>query len=184
VPLFRRREPLHERLAREGGLDPRPLPETGPFGWMETGIHGVPRHREWDAVVAIEAEGIEGDQARFVALADETLLVEEGEDVEPLAQALDDVVQPPYRAEAVRRGESQWAVGVRRIEVVELEDDPEGETLTLTSRDGERTLLVDGSPAFGSIPALERLGAARAESYVIEGQRLTEGIWEVRVTAL
>lgn len=183
MPLFRR-EPLHERLAREGGLNPRPLPEAGPPGWMETGIHGVPRHREWDAVVTVEAEGLEGDQARFVALPDETLLVEEGEDVEPLVEALDDVVQPPYRAEAVRRGENQWAVGVRRIEVIELQDDPEGETLTLTSREGERTLLVDGAPAFGSIPALERLGSARAESYIVEGQRLTEGLWEVRVTAL
>jgi hypothetical protein len=184
VALFRRREPLHERLAREGGLNPHPLPEAGPPGWMETGIHGVPRQREWDAVVAVEAEGVEGDQARFVALPDETLLVEQGEDVEPLAQALDEIVQPPYRAEAVRRGPAQWAVGVRRIEVVELEDDPEGETLTLTSRDGERTLLVDGAPVFGSIPALERLGAARAESYVVEGLRLAEGLWEVRVTAL
>ncbi len=184
MPLFGRREPLHERLAREGGLDPRELPEAGPPGRMETGIHGVPRQREWDAVVAVEAEGVEGDQARFVALADETLVVEEGEDVEPLAQALDDVVQPPYRAEAVRRGPAQWAVGVRRIAVVELEDDPEGETLTLTSRDGERTLLVDGAPAFGSIPALERLGSARAESYVLEGRRLTEGLWEVRITPL
>ena len=183
MPLFRRRETLHERLAREGGLS-SPLPEAGPPGWMETGIHGVPRHREWDAVVAVEAEGVEGDQVRFVALPDETLLVEEGQDVEPLAAALDDVVQPPYRAEAVRRGEAQWAVGVRRIEVVELEDDPEGESLTLTSRDGERTLLVDGVPAFGSIPALERLGATRGESYVVEGQRLAESIWEVRVTPL
>jgi hypothetical protein len=184
VPLFRRREPLHERLAREGGLNPRPLPEAGPPGWMEAGIHGVPRHRQWDAVVTVEAEGVEGDQVSFVALTDETLVVDEGGDVEAIAQALDEVVQPPYRAEAVRRGETTWAVGVRRIEVVELEDDPEGETLTLTARDGERTLLVDGAPAFGSIPALERLGSARGESYVVEGRRLVEGVWEVKVTAL
>ena len=87
--LFRRREPLHERLAREGGLGPQPLPEAAPPGWMETGIHGVQRPREWDAVVTVEAEGVEGDRALFVALADQTLLVEEGENVEPLANALD-----------------------------------------------------------------------------------------------
>ncbi len=184
MPLFRRREPLHERLAREGGLSAKPLPEPGPPGWMETGIHGVPRQREWDAVVPVEAEGVEGDQARFVALPDETLIVEEGTDVEPLADALDAVVQPPYRAEAVRRGEAHWAVGVRRIEVVELEDDPEGDSVTLTSRDGERTLLVDGAPAFGSIPALEHVGAARGESYVVEAHRLSGSLWEVRVTPL
>jgi hypothetical protein len=184
VPLFRRREPIHERLAREGGLGVPPLQEPGPPGWMETGIHGVPRAREWDAVVTIEAEGVEGDEVRFVALADETLLVEQGEDVEPIAQALDNTVPPPYRAEAVRRGETTWAVGVRRIEVVELQDDPEGAELTLTVRDGERTLLVDGRSTFGSIPALEELGARRGSSYVVQGRRLTGGLWEVRVGPL
>jgi hypothetical protein len=208
VPLFRRRESLHDRLAREGGLGGGPPPEPAePWGaegdpasaaagsadpagdasghrWMETGVHGVPRQREWDAVVAVEAEGVEGDRVRFVALGDDTLVVEEGEDVEPIAAALDDVVDPPYRAEAVRRGETSWAVGLRRIEVVELTDDPGGDELTLTVRDGGRTLLVDGASTFGSIPALERLGAARGESYVVEGRRLTDNVWEVRVTPL
>jgi hypothetical protein len=181
---FFRREPLHERLAREGGLRTDPLPEVAPPGWMETGIHGVHRPREWDAVVTVEAEGVEGDRVRFVALPDETLLLEEGEHVDSLADALDGVVPPPYRAEAVRRGETRWAVGMRRIEVVELPDDPEGNEVMLTVRDGERTLLVDGRPAFGSIPALEQLGAARAESYVVQGQRLTDALWEVRVVPL
>jgi hypothetical protein len=181
---FFRREPLHERLAREGGLRTDPLPEVAPPGWMETGIHGVHRPREWDAVVTVEAEGVEGDRVRFVALPDETLLLEEGEHVDSLADALDGVVPPPYRAEAVRRGETRWAVGMRRIEVVELPDDPEGNEVMLTVRDGERTLLVDGKPAFGSIPVLEQLGAARAESYVVQGQRLTDALWEVRVVPL
>ena len=182
--LFRRREPLHERLAREGGLSSQPLPEAGPPGWMETGIHGVQRAREWDAVVTVEAEGVEGDRARFVALPDNTLLVEEGENVDALADGLDGVAPPPYRAEAVRRGETQWAVGIRRIEVVALPDAPEGHELSLTVRDGERTLLVDGAPAFGSLPALEGLGEARGESYVVQGQRLADDLWEVRVVPL
>ena len=184
MALFRRREPLHERLAREGGLRASPLPEAGPPGWMESGIHGVHRAREWDAVVTVEAEGVRGDRALFVALPDQTLLIEAGEDVDPLADALDGVVSPPYRAEAVRRSETQWAVGVRRIEVVELADDPEGDELMLTVREGERMLLVDGRPVFGSIPALERLGAARGQSYVVQGQRLAAGLWEVRVVPL
>jgi hypothetical protein len=152
---------------------------------METGIHGVPRHREWDAVVAVEAEGIEGDTVHFVALPDNTLLVEEEVDAEPLAAALDDTVDLPYRAEAVRRGDSQWAVGVRRIEVVDLGDDaPSGDELTLTYRDGDHELLVDGEPEFGSIPALERIGQARASSYVVQGRRLVDSLWEIRVVPL
>jgi hypothetical protein len=184
VPLFRRNEPLHERLAREGGLVQPPLAEPSPPGWMETGVHGVPREREWETVVTVEVEGVEGDRARFVALPDETLLVDEGVDVEPLAAALDEVVKPPYRAEAVRRGETRWAIGVRRIEVIDLPDDPGGESVTVTSRDGERTQLVDGMPVFGSVPALEQLGAARADSYVVEAHRLDGSVWEVRVLPL
>jgi len=91
VGLFRRREPLHEQLARQGGLAADPIEKPGPPGWMETGIHGVPRAREWDTVVTVEAEGVEGESARFVALHGDVLVVEEGEDVEPLAHAVDQV---------------------------------------------------------------------------------------------
>jgi hypothetical protein len=185
VGLFRRSEPLHERLAREGGLAPPPLAEPPPPGWMETGIHGIHRERQWDAVVTVEAEGVEGDAVHFVALPDNTLLVDEDVDADPLAAALDDTFDSPYRAEAVRRGESQWAVGIRRIEVVDLGDNsPDGEELTLTWRDGNHELLVDGTPAFGSIAALQRLGESRADSYVIQGRRLADRLWEIRVAPL
>lgn len=180
--LFRRNKPLHEQLAEEGGMQLEPLPEAGPPGWMDVGVHGVSRPREWDAVVTVEAE-VEGDRARFVALPD-TLLVEEGGDVQPLANALEDVATVPYRAEAVRRGASQWAVGIRQIQVVELPDGPHGDELTLTVRDGSRTLEVDGATDTGSVPALEALGEARGESYVVQGQRLDRDLWEVRVVPL
>jgi len=186
VGLFRRSEPLHERLAREGGLTAEPLQEPAPPGWMETGIHGVHRPKQWDAVVAVEAEGVQGDAVHFVALPDDTLLVEEEVDAEPIAAALDGTVDPPYRAEAVRQGETQWAVGIRRIEVVDLaEDPPEGDEVTLTWRDGSHELMVDGALAFGSIPALEQVGQERgASSYVVQGRRLADTLWEVRVTPL
>jgi hypothetical protein len=206
VPLFRRREPLHERLAREGGLNPAPLPEPGPQrdaeggpvsrpggsgfagaasspAWMETGVHGVPQARRWDTVVTVEAEGVEGDTARFVAVDGDTLVVEEGGDVEALAAALDDVVQTPYRAEAQRRSETQWAVGIHKIRLVQLPDDPEGEEVTLTVAGGERTLTVDGAPAFGSIPELERLGGDRSD-VVVQARRLEGSLWEVEVLPL
>jgi hypothetical protein len=185
VGLFRRREPLHQQLARQGGLDTEPLSGTRPPGWMETGIHGVPRAREWDVVFAVDAEGVEGDRVRFVALPDDTLLVEEGEDVEPLAAAIDQTgAAPPYRAEGARRGETQWAVGLRAIDVVELPDDPGGDELTLTVHDGERTLLVDGAHAFASVPQLDEVGAARGRSYVVRATRLDGSIWEVEAMPL
>jgi hypothetical protein len=185
VGLFRRREPLHRQLAREGGLEVEPFSGTRPPGWMETGIHGVPRAREWDVVLAVDAEAVAGDRARFVALPDDTLLVEEGEDVEPLAAAIDQTgAAPPYRAEAARRSETQWAVGLRAIDVVELPDDPGGDELTLTVNDGERTLLVDGAQAFGSVPQLDEFGSSRGRSYVVRARRLDGSLWEAEAMPL
>ena len=120
--IWRRREPLHERLAREGGLGrTQPQPHDTTPRWGEAGIHGVPRPREWDAVVLATAPH-DGDWLSFVALPDGTL-VTESEDasddaLSPLAAALETSVQPPYRAEAVKRGENQFAVAARRIEVL------------------------------------------------------------------
>lgn len=182
--LFRKREPLHRRLAREGGLEQRPPHDTAPPGWVETGIHGVHRPREWDAVVAVDAPAAAGEEARFAVLPDGTLAAEEGAAAAVLAGALEGTLEPPYRAEAVRRGETQWAVGLRRIEVVELGEDVEGRELTLTVRDGERALVVDGAERQGGFTELERLGEERAESFVVEATRLAGSLWEIRVVPL
>ncbi len=151
---------------------------------MEPGIHGVPRAREWDAVVTVEAEGVQGETARFVALPGDVLLVEEGGEVEPLASAVDLVARVPYRAEAARQGESQWAVGIRELDVVELLDDPGGEEITLTVNDRERELLVDGAHAFAALPALERFGETRGSAYVVRAKRLDGAVWEVEAMPL
>ena len=178
MSLFRRREPLHERLAREGGLTEGEPYDTTPR-WGEAGIHGVARPRRWDAVVAVQTE-LDGERAAFVALPDSTLIVEDGpDDVQPIADAVETELQPPYRAEAVRRGEGVWAVAARRIEVVQLHHD--GDELQLTVRDGERTLLVDDEPGFGSIRELEALAGGDA---VIRATRIDGQDWEVRIERL
>lgn len=182
--LFRRRESLSERLAREGGIDLDPLPEPGPPGWMETGIHGVPQARAWDSVVTVEVEGVSGDRARFVALADDTIVVEEGADVEPLAVAVEQAATIPYRAEASRRSETQWVVGISEIEVVELPDDPGGDEVTLSIHEGGHDLTVDGAPAYGTIAELERYGASRGSSYVVQARRIDGTAWEVQAMPL
>lgn len=183
---FRRREPLHERLRREGGLqepervEPKPV-EPGPR-WGEVGIHGIHRQRVWDAVETVEAPALAGQEARFVALPDGTLVVEGGEDdPRPLAEALEASLQPPYRAEAVRRGDGWWAVAGRRIRLVEVAEDVAGEHVTVTMRSGERTVEVDGERVFGALPTLERLVGDDA---VLRAQRIDETLWEVEVTPL
>jgi hypothetical protein len=188
VTFFRRREPLHDRLAREGGLTGRPVSPPDLLGRLSgAGIHGLQRLREWDAVVTVDAPPLQGDRATFVSLPDGTLLVEDGDeraDLAPLAAAVEAELEPPYRAEAVRRQDTLWAVAARQIEVVALADDPGGDELTLTLREGERELIVDRARTFGSIPALEQLASARFESYVIRAARLDGDLWELDVSPL
>jgi hypothetical protein len=180
--LFRRSKPLHERLAEEGGLverSPRQPLYTGAI--RETGIHGVPREREYDAVVTVEAPDVDGAGARFVTLADGTLLVEEGDgDFAALADAIEQEMKPPYRALATRRGETQWAVGAHQLRVVELPE-PGGDEVELALHGDERTLVIDGERVFGTIPELERLTDGDS---VIRAARLDGDAWEVRVDPL
>jgi hypothetical protein len=180
VGLFRRK-PLHQRLAEEGGLverSTRPL-FTGVI--PETGIHGVPRERQYDVVVAVEAPDVEGTTARFVVLEDRSLLIEEGDgDLTALAKAIEREVKAPYRATAIRRGHTQWAVAAHGLRVIELPE-PGGDEIELVLRGEERTLVVDGNRSFGTLPELEVLADGDA---VIRAARLDGALWEVRVDPL
>ena len=181
------REPIHKKLARDAGLEQgdRPQPvDPGPH-WGEVGIHGVPRPRRWDAVGSAEAAGLTGDEVHFVALPNGDLVVDEEEPpdtVAPLAEAIEQAIAPPYRAEAVRRDREIWAVAARRVEVAELET--AGDELELTVHDGERTLTLDGERSFGSVPQLERLGSREGAAYVVRARRLEDRLWEVEVNPL
>jgi hypothetical protein len=173
--LIFRRESLHEKLAREGGLLESPGEDTR-APWDKAGIHGVHRPREWDEVAAVDAD-VPGERARFVVLDDDQILVEEGpDDVESLIDPLS--LEPPYRAEGVRRAGGVWAVAARRIEVVELPG-VEGTELELSQHAGERTLVVDGERRFGSIPLLEREG-----DHTIRATRLNGDLWEIEASLL
>jgi hypothetical protein len=183
---FFRREPLHERLAREGGMTERP-PQGAPRPlWQEPGVTGLHRPREADAVVTVDAPEVEGNAVRFVSLPDGSLLVEEGPDspLDALAGAVEQAVRPPYRARAIRRGETLWAVEARRIEVLPLPDGPEGEAIDLAHTADGSTLEVDGEQIFGSLPALEQRGEREGREYTVHAERLDGDLWEVRAAAL
>jgi hypothetical protein len=173
LSLFRRREPLHVRLAREGGLSLDEESPASPAPWDAAGIHGLQRHREWDVVTTVEAPEVAGDRASFVAVSADELVIEEGPaTVAPLAEAVERDLAPPYRAEAVRRESGLWAVAARRIELVTLAG-VRGEEIELTSHGDERTLLVDGERSFGSVAALER------PDHVVRARRVDGDTWEV-----
>ena len=182
-----RREPIHKKLAREAGLE-QPEPggpvDTTP-NWGVTGIHGVPRQRRWDAVATAEAPGLSGDRVHFVALPNGDLVVDEDEPPDtlaPLAEAVEQTLEPPYRAEGVRQGEDVWAVAARRIAVASFR--AAGGELELVATDEGRTLTVDGERAFGSVPELERIGREKSDRYVIRASRLDEDSWEIEADPL
>jgi len=182
-----RREPLHKKLAREARLEQQtesPIVDPGPH-WGVTGIHGVPRPRRWDAVASADAPGLAGDEVHFVAVPTGDLVVDEDEPegtLAPLAEALEQTLQPPYRAEAVRQGEDVWAVAARRIQVAEF--DADGDHLELVVNRDERSLAVDGMRVFGSVPELERLGSGEGDSYVVRASRVEGRLWEVKTSPL
>ncbi len=162
--LFRRSRPLHEQLAQKAELDigQKPRAPSAFSGFLHdlaadtVGIHGVPRPREWDMVTTADAD-LPGDEVHFVALPDGTLVVDE--DVPdgalvPLAEAVELTINPPYRAEGVRRDQRVWAVGVKQIQVRAYPDEGEDE--------------------------LERV----EDGQVILGRRLEGDLFEIEVTPL
>jgi hypothetical protein len=186
VPFWRREKPLHEQLAEEGGIAFPNEATRDVAPWDQAGVHGIPRPREWDAVVTVEAD-LPGDGFGFVTLGDGTVVVDEdveADAVGPLADAVETQLNRPYRAEAARRGERLWAVGARKIEVAELEEEIGGDTVELAVQsDGQRTVLVDGALAMGDFASLE----ARARglpAFVIRADRIDGDLWEVRVEPL
>jgi hypothetical protein len=167
--LFRR-GPIHKQLGRalEAHDDAR-------APWDNVGIHGLQRAREWDEVVAVEAD-LPGERASFVVEDDEIVIEDGPDDVAVLADAIS--IAPPFRVEAVKRGESVWAVAARRVEIVSLPG-VEGDELELTQHGGARSLRIDGHTGFGSIPALEREG-----DFAVRGRRLDGDRWEIEASLL
>ena len=108
-------------------------------------------------MVATARAELPGDEVHFSALPDGTLVVEEDVpdgSLTPLAEAIEATLNPPYRAEAVRREDGIWAVGASRIRVREF---PEAE-------DDELELVEDGS--------------------IVIGRRLDGDLFEIQVTPL
>ena len=149
--------------------------------WPVVGVTGIPRVREWDAVVTAEVPALEGDGLSFVALEDGRVLPAQAE---PLARALDSSLARPYRADAVRRRDAVWAAGAHSIDVVELEDDPGGKEAELVWDGAARSLRIDGTPSLGTSAELEAIGRARSSTYVVFATRIDGRLWAVDVTPL
>jgi hypothetical protein len=121
-----------------------------------------------------------------VALSDGTLVVDEDEPEDALASLADAVEQaipPPYRAEAVRKGPETWAVAASRVAIASIPG-LGGDQAELTSTRDGRILRIDGRTTMGSARELERLGETEGTEYVVLARRLDGDVWEVEATAL
>jgi hypothetical protein len=189
VPLFRRRKPLHEELAEGTGLlewqstyEPAPRLFQGTLDVLHGG-----RPRRWDAVATTEAPGLEGNELEFTALPDGTLLVDEELPegaLSPLAEAIEQSVAAPYRAHAVRGEGELWGVAANRIDVLEVPEEVDGDTVSLAVQGEQRTLLIDDRPGWSDVPTLEAYARERHEEFVLHAERLDGDLWAVRVNAL
>ena len=159
---------------------------TLPSSFGEPGVHTPARPRRWDAVVTVEAPELDGDAIHFSSLPDGSLVLDADDEraIEPLAQAVEAELAPPYRAEGVRRSGALWVVGAVATEVLEVREAIEGDEVEVVVRDGERHISVDGERAFGSFPTLERHAQGRHDAYVARAERLDGDLWEVEVLAL
>jgi hypothetical protein len=194
VGLFRKRsESYNEQMLREAGLldylrDQPPQPLAEPTLLAKAGLPdgaGV-GPREWDAAVNATAPGLTGSRIEFTSLPDGDLLVDDEDgagDLSPLADCVEQDVQPPYKALAVRQDGDLWAVAAKRIELVRI-DFPHADSLELSRKDSWTELRVDGEPSDAQIPQLEGLGEAQGRDFFVKAERLDGDLWEVRVSAL
>ena len=189
MPFWRRRKPLHEELAEGTGLlEWRSTYETGPklFEGTLDVLHGG-RQREWDAVATAEAPELDATSLELTVLPDGTLLVDEEIPegaAAPLAAAIEQSLPPPYQARAVRGEGGLWRVAANRIDVIEVLEEIDGDTVDLVAQGEERMLLVDERPTWADVRTLEAFARERHQDFVLHAERLDGELWAVRVNAL
>jgi hypothetical protein len=166
------------------------------FRWVESGVSGLSRPREWDASALVEVEELaasELDELEFAVLAGGAISGEAPSEAVPaLTGALG--LEPPFAVRAVRRGRREWAVAGRalRSEPVVLAVPADASSVeVVVTPGGDRSLLVDGEEVVSADPAweqplkeLERRGAKRFQSFVARADRVGEDRWELTVDPL
>jgi hypothetical protein len=146
--------------ANAGGFLASPPDLTGDPGLGIAGISGVARGRTWDAVASADCRGLLGlDQLTFVTFDDGTIVVDldlPDDALAPLAEGLEETVDPPYRAAAIRVEGDLWTAVAERVKLVELPE-VEEDVVDLSVVAGERELTVGEEQTTRQVPALDRL---------------------------
>ena len=167
------------------------------FRWVEAGVSGLARQREWDATSIAEVPSLRASdetELDFRVLGDGSVIGDV--DAGLLAELTGDLaIEAPYAARAVRQNETEWMVGAVRMEsnLVELPGGVEAVALeAAVPPEGDTMYVVDGEilaePLEGlvadALAELERLGADRFQAFVARADRLEDGRWELTVDPL
>ena len=149
------------------------------------GFSGVSRGRTWDALVSAHAPDLTGDTASFVALDDGTLVIDDDvpdHSLGPLADAIEEMLKPPYRAAAVRSDGDAWTAVAEKITIVQLPG-LEGDVVDLSVVGGTRELTIDDEPASRSLPALDALTEEQGD-VALHAERVDDDLFAVDVFRL
>jgi hypothetical protein len=90
----------------------------------------------------------------------------------------------PYQARAVRGEGDVWGVAANRIDVIEVPEEIEGDSVSLAVQGEERTLLIDDRPGWSDVSTLESYALERHRDFVLHAERLDGNLWSVRINAL
>lgn len=178
-------------------MAPDEIQDPRAFRWVESGVSGLARQREWDATAIADVPALrETDlgEVDFRLLGDGTVIGEVAPVV--LAELTADLgLEPPYVVRAVRQSESEWMVGAVRMESelvelpagvesvsLEVAVPPEGETMYLA--DGDILADLPEGPAGEALARLDEIGAGRFQAFVARADRLEDGRWELTVDPL
>ncbi|MGH3042290.1 MAG: hypothetical protein ACRDNG_11245 [Gaiellaceae bacterium] len=167
------------------------------FRWVESGVSGLARAREWDATAIAEVPALRASETTeidFRILGDGSVVGDVS--AEALGELTGELgLDPPYAARAVRQSELEWMVAALQIEssVIELGGGLDALSLEVAvPPDGETMYLVDGeilaeAPAGAWATAfeeVERRGAERFQAFVARADRVEDGRWELTVDPL
>ncbi|MGH3037763.1 MAG: hypothetical protein ACRDMU_11335 [Gaiellaceae bacterium] len=163
--------------------------------WVESGVSGLARPRQWDATSLAEVPALRGyaAQVEFRVRADGSVVGEVPPEAVPALTA-ELGLDPPYTVRAVRRSDTAWAVGVLIVhsEPIDLPGGIDAVSLEVAvPPEGDRMLFADGElveePAGGGARAfedIERAGRARFQAFVARADRVEDGRWELTVDPL
>jgi hypothetical protein len=149
------------------------------------GVMGVGPGRTWDAMVAAHAPALTGESVTFVALEDGSLVVSEDVpdgSLTPIADQIEEMVSPPYRAAAARNEGEMWTAVAESVWIIELFGVGADE-IELTVVGGERALTIGDEQTDDALPALDALADGRGD-VAIHAERVDGDVFAADVFPL